>query len=258
MRDPKIIVITGGSSGIGAALAEYYAAPGVTLGLLGRSAERLAAVAAACAAKGAAVETAIVEVTNREAMAQWLAAFDDAHAIDLLVANAGISGGSGSIHGEGPEQLRRIMAVNVDGVFNTVQPVIPRMVARGRGQIALMASLAGFRGLPSAPAYSTSKAAVKVYGEALRGWLGKSGVEVSTLCPGYIRTPMTDRNPFPMPFLMEPQRAAALIARGLKRNAPRIAFPLPLYAAMWVASHLLPLRLTDAIFARLPSKPAMR
>lgn len=259
MQYPRNIVITGASSGIGAALAIYYAAPGVWLGLTGRDQDRLQAVADACRAKGAEAETVRIDVTDREKLAAWLEAADAARPVDLLIANAGISGGSGggTIHGELPDQVRRILSVNVDGVVNTVTPLLSRMTARGRGQIAIMASLAGFRGLPSAPAYSTSKAAVKAYGEALRGWLGKSGVGVSVICPGYIRTPLTENNPFPMPFLMSPERAAGIIARGIARNRARIAFPWQLYYPMLLVSNFLPPWVTDPLFARLPAKPAV-
>ena len=191
------------------------------------------------------------------AVAAWLTEADGARGLDLLIANAGVSGGSGgTIHGEESRQVRHIMAVNVDGMLNTVLPVIPRMAARHRGQIAIMSSLAGFRGLPSAPAYSASKAAMRFYGEGLRGWLGRQGVEVSVICPGYIATRMTRGNPFPMPFLMSAEKAACIIARGLRRNRGRIAFPWQLYLPMWVVSNLLPMALTDHLFARLPAKPA--
>ncbi|MGB1539781.1 MAG: SDR family NAD(P)-dependent oxidoreductase, partial [Rickettsiales bacterium] len=123
----------------------------------------------------------------------------------------------------------------------------------GKGQIAVMSSLAGMRGLPSAPAYSASKAAVKAFGEALRGELGKKGVQVSVICPGYIKTPLTDVNTFPMPFIMSAERAAERIQKGLVRNKPRIAFPLRLYLPLWFASCLSP-HLTDRFFAALPSK----
>lgn len=243
----KTIVITGASSGIGAGLAQEYATNGVHLGLLGRNSERLGEVTAMCEAQGATVQTASIDVTDREAMDDWLHTFDEKTPIDLLVANAGISGGSSG------DETHRIFAVNVDGVLNTVLPVIPLMTARKRGQIALVSSLAGIRGLPSAPAYSASKATVRSYGEALRGQLGKQGVKVSVICPGYVKTPLTDVNTFPMPFIMSPQKAAQIIRNGLARNRSRIAFPWPLYVPLWFLS-CLSTALTDWLFARLPEK----
>jgi short-subunit dehydrogenase len=127
------------------------------------------------------------------------------------------------------------------------------MTARGHGQIALMASLAAFHGFPGAPAYCASKAAVRVWGEALRGEYAAKGVGVSVICPGYVKTPMTDANDFPMPFLMSPERAASIIMRGLARNKARIAFPWPMYAAIRLIAALPP-GLTDPLFARLPKK----
>lgn len=247
----KTIVITGASSGIGAALAKEYAAQGVHLGLLARNAEKLAEVRAACEAQGATVLSASIDVTNREAMHGWLGAFDEKTPIDLLVANAGISGGSGG--GNEPEQTYRIFATNIDGVLHTVLPVAPRMAARKTGQIALVSSLAGIRGLPSAPAYSASKAAVRSYGEALRGKLGKQGVKVNVICPGYVKTPLTDVNTFPMPFIMSAENAARIIRNGLERNRSRIAFPWQLYVPLWFVS-CLSTALTDWLFARLPEK----
>lgn len=252
MRDPKHILITGASSGLGAELARTYAAPGITLALTGRDAARLEAVAEQCRAQGATVETAVLDVTDAAALEGWMLARDDALPIDLVLANAGISAGTGG-DTEPVEQVRRIFEVNVDGVMNTVLPLIPRMQARRRGQIALMASLAGFRGFPGAPAYCGSKAAVKIYGEGLRGVLAGSGVEVSVICPGYVRTPMTDRNGFPMPFLMDADKAARLIRDRLARNKARIAFPWPMLAAVWLLQALPP-GLIDPLMRVLPSK----
>ncbi len=252
MENRTSILITGASSGLGAALAEAYAAPGVRLALGGRDAERLDAVAASCRSAGAEVEVAVVDVVDAEATARWVETADDRRALDLVIANAGISAGSRST-GESAEQVRRILSVNVDGMVSTVLPAIPRMVGRGRGQIAMMASLAGYRGLPGAPAYCASKAAVKVFGEALRGELAGKGVGVSVICPGYIDTPMTQRNRFPMPFLMDAPSAARLIKRRLARNKARIAFPWPMAAAVWLLQALPPGAI-DRLLARLPRK----
>ncbi|MFQ5957755.1 MAG: SDR family NAD(P)-dependent oxidoreductase [Alphaproteobacteria bacterium] len=251
MQRPKSILITGASSGIGAALAAAYAAPGVTLALTGRNEDRLAAIAEHCRGSGAETVTAALDVTDARALADWIAEVDARAPLELVIANAGISGGTGG--GEGEAQARRIFAVNVDGVLNTLLPVIPRMQARGRGQVALMSSLAAFRGFPGAPAYCASKALVKTWGEALRGTLGREGVAVSVICPGFVRTPMTDINPYPMPMLMDAKATAALIKRRLARNHGRIAFPWPMYALVWFFGALPPV-LTDPLFARLPEK----
>jgi short-subunit dehydrogenase len=169
-----------------------------------------------------------------------------------VIANAGISGGGLEARADA-EQTRRMLAVNVEGMLNTVEPALAPMLARRRGQIALMSSLAGFRGMPSAPAYCASKAAVRVYGEALRARLRGSGVSVSVVCPGFVRTPLTAGNPFPMPLLMEPERAAARIRTGLERKRPQIAFPWPMHLAVRLLAALPP-KLADRWLARLPAK----
>jgi short-subunit dehydrogenase len=249
---PRAILITGASSGIGAALARHYARPGVRLFLSGRDAARLAEEAARCMAQGAAVEQRIIDTTAREAMAAWLAACDEAAPLDLVIANAGISGGTrDSVEDEA--QVRQIFAANVEGVFNTVLPLVPRMVARRRGQIALMSSIAAFRGFPGAPAYAASKAAVRVWGEGLRGDLKAYGVGVSVICPGFVVSRMTATNRYPMPFLMSAERAAAIITRGLARNRGRIAFPWPTYALAWLLGAVPP-SWFDPLLTRLPRK----
>lgn len=254
MRDPGTVLITGASSGIGAALARHYAAPGVTLVLTGRDLDRLDVVADACDARGAEVRSATVDVTDRAFMADWIAGVDARTPVDLVVANAGISAGSGAGAGD-DEQARRIFATNLDGVLNTIHPLIPAMRGRRRGQIALMSSLASFRGMPGAAAYCASKAAVRVYGEALRGELAGDGIGVSVICPGFVRTPLTAVNTFRMPFLMDADRAARIIAGGLARNRGRIAFPWPTYSGAWILGSLAP-GLTDRLLARAPRKPA--
>lgn len=254
MKDPRSILITGASSGLGAALAAAYAAPGVALALTGRNEARLEATAERCRGNGADVTAAALDVADAGALGGWIVEVDERGPLDLVIANAGISGGTAG--GEGEEQVRSIFAVNLDGAMNTVLPVIPRMQARRRGQIALMSSLAAFRGLPGSPAYCGSKAAVKTWGEALRGALKRDGIEVSVICPGFVRTPMTDVNPYTMPMLMDAAAAAGLIKRRLARNHGRIAFPWPMYALVWFLGTLPP-ALTDPLFARLPEKSSL-
>lgn len=252
MRNPRHVLITGATSGIGAALARSYAVPGRHLTLNGRNSERLAQVAALCRASGAVVRELVLDVADRDAATAKLLEVDGEDPVDLLIANAGISGGT---HGgsESADQVRAIFATNVDGVLNTVLPLLPRMEARRRGQIALMASLAGHRGFPGAPAYCGSKAAIKVWGEGLRGQMAAVGVEVTVIMPGYIETPMTDANDFPMPLMMSADRAAALIHDRLARNPARIAFPWPTAVTAWLLGALSP-RLTDPLLRRLPKK----
>ena len=249
---PTSILITGASGGIGAALALAYARPGVRLALTGRDQARLAGVAGACREASAEPRTEVLDVRERARLAAWVAEVDRAAPLDLVIANAGISAGTGG-GGETEAQARRIVATNFDGVLNTVLPAIACMRPRGRGQVAIMSSLAAFRGFPGAPAYCASKAAVRVWGEALRGALHDTGIGVSVICPGYVRSPMTAVNDFHMPLLMDAERAARIIRRGLARDRPRIAFPWRLYAAVWLISALPP-RITDPLLRRLPKK----
>jgi short-subunit dehydrogenase len=251
-KKPSHILITGASSGLGEALALYYAAPGVRLALSGRNKSRLEEVARQCEGKGAAVASAVLDATDRSAMEKWIQDTDAFMPLDLVIANAGISGGTGN-EGEPFDQAREIFRVNLDGVLNTLSPVLPLMVQRHSGQVAIISSLAGFRGFPGAPAYSASKGAVRFYGEALRGALWHTGVKVNVVCPGFVRTRMTDSNGFKMPFLMDVDKAAALIANGLSKDKSRIAFPWPLHFGVWFLS-ILPDRICQEIVKRLPAK----
>lgn len=249
---PRSILITGASSGIGAALAEAYAAPGVFLALGGRSAERLETVAAKCRAKGAEVETRAVDVADRAAMSDWVGGTDDAHPLDLVIANAGISRGTAGSDGNA-EKDREIFAVNVAGVLNTLDPVLPGMRARRRGHIAIMSSVAGFHGLPDTAAYAASKAAVRVYGEGLRASLYRDGIAVSVICPGWVESALTAVNKFPMPFMMTAPKAARIIQRGLARNKARIAFPFPMAFATWLLA-AMPAAWSDHAVRRAPRR----
>lgn len=234
------MLITGASSGIGAALAVALAAPGRRLDLGGRNVERLAAVADRCVSAGAEVAAASVDLRDGGALRSWIAATPPP---DLLIANAGVSGGSAA--------SAEIIAVNLQAVIDTIEAILPSMQAGS--QIALMSSLAGFNGMPSAPVYCASKAAVRFYGDALRARLRSRGIAVSTICPGFVATPLTERNPFPMPLLMTPDRAAERILRGLARRRATIAFPRRLYLLARLIA-LLPRAITDSLLARVPSK----
>tara|TARA_R110000787_G_scaffold137458_19_gene250692 strand:- start:25363 stop:26145 length:783 start_codon:yes stop_codon:yes gene_type:complete len=249
---PASILITGASSGIGEALACAYAAPDVRLFLSGRDPERLEQVASRCRESGSMVDAAVIDVTDREAMDRWISASDDVRPLDLVIANAGISGGSGS-GTETTAIMRRIMDVNVGGVLNTIDLPLRRMAERGQGQIALVASLAGYRGLPSAPAYSASKAAVRALGGGLRPVYATRNVRVNVICPGFVVSRITDSNSFPMPMLMPADKAAKIIRSGLGRNQATIAFPWPMAFSSWLLG-ALPGWAAAPVLRRMPAK----
>jgi len=231
MKHPRSILITGASSGIGAALAKAYAAPGVSLALTGRHAARLEDVAIACRAAGAETETAVLEISEAEPLTAWITAVDRRRPLDLVIANAGMTGSdSGATGPETLAEVQRMMAVNFAGVANTIHAVIPSMRERGRGQLALVSSLASLRGLPYSPAYCASKAAVRVYGEALRARLRRDGIAVSVILPGFVDTRLSRHVDGPKPLMISPERAAGIIRRGLACERGVIAFPLLLNA----------------------------
>ncbi len=238
MKTFSSIVITGASSGIGEALALDYAVPGAALALTGRDAARLDAVAAACRAKGATVVADTIDVTDRDRLLPWLTEFDEAHPVDLVIANAGISIDKDNSSLDDFSIIRKTLDVNINGVLNTVEPLLPRMMERKRGQIGIVSSLAGFIGLPYSASYNASKAAVRVWGESIRYVVKKDGIGVSVICPGFVVSRITAEAPFPMPFLMTSAQASKIIRRGLAANRPRIAFPIGTKAAVWFGTTL--------------------
>ena len=187
---PRSILITGASSGIGSALARHYAAPGVTLFLGGRDPERLETVAADCIGKGATVHTHPGDVTDAEAMRQWVVESDTEAPLNLVVANAGLAFGATDLAGLHAAAMESF-AVNVAGIFNVIHPAIERMGLRGPkvpdGQIAIMSSIMGYVGVARSPAYSYSKGTARLYGQALRGALRKTGIGVSAVSYTHLR-----------------------------------------------------------------------
>ena len=251
-KEPRSIVITGAGRGIGAALARVYAGPGATLLLIGRDAGRLGEVAAECRAKGATVETASIDVTETDALAAALLAFDAAHPVDLLIANAGVSGGlEAGRRAESFETARRQLRINLEGAIATATPLIEPMRARKGGQIALMSSLAALQPIGDTPAYSASKAGILVWGEALGDFLAPDGVGVSVICPGFVTSDMSARYGGPKPFEMSADEAAALIRRKLAKGCAVIAFPWQVLAAIRFG-RIVPRALRRFFLSRVP------
>lgn len=253
---PRHIVITGASSGIGSALALAYAAPGTVLGLTGRDPIRLEASADACRARGAAVQTGCVDVRDAEAVKAWLDAFDRAHPIDLLIANAGVA--STLANARDWEDLARTMRVvdtNFYGAMHTVLPVIDRMRARGRGQIAMVASLMALRGMAISPAYCASKAAIKSWADSVRPLLKRDGIALSVVLPGFVKTAMSDEFPAEKALMWSAGKAAEHIRAKLEERRVEIAFPFLLNFGTRLLP-LLPIPVADFILDKLSYLPA--
>lgn len=224
---PRSILITGASSGIGEALALHYAASGITLFLGGRNEKRLNAVAEACREKGATGSIWIGDVTDAVGIKAWITECDAQAPLNLVIANAGVSVGARTVEDLHPAATRAF-AANVSGVFNTVHPAVELMAARPRpvkdGQIAIMSSVMGYAGTARSPAYSSSKAAIKAYGQGLRGALRAMGIGVTVICPGYIRTSMVAMNAS-LPFMIDVEQATRTIDKAIARNKARVTFP---------------------------------
>lgn len=251
-KNPKTIFITGASSGIGRALAKAYAEKGIQLFLCGRNPTRLQETADMCTERGADVHTFNFDVTDPKAAELALTEAQKIKPIELLIANAGVSGGVLGMP-ETSAATRHIMQTNVGGVVNTVLPAIQIFKKQHRGQIAIVSSLAGYRGMAGCPAYSASKACVKAWGEGLRGLLKKDNINVTVICPGFIETPLTDKNQFKMPFIMKSDKAAGLIKKRLKKNPAIIAFPHVMVLGAWIGS-ALPSFIIGPILGVLPKK----
>ena len=227
---PRSIVVTGASSGLGAAIAVNYAAPSVTLFLLGRDPVRLAHVAAAVRARGATAVPAVIDVRDGPAMRDFLLASDATVEIDLVGAAAGINvAPEATDDGRDPEAA--VFDVNVRGALNAFHPLLPAMRRRGRGQIALVSSLTAIAPQADGVAYSASKAALLAYGLAARDAWRADGIRVNTICPGFVDTPMAASYRGWKPFMIDAETAARHVRRGLERDHGIIAFPRVLFVA---------------------------
>lgn len=221
---PGVIWITGASMGIGAYLARRAAAAGWTVAVSARSEDKLEALAAEPIAQGR-IHPYRLDVLDQAANSDVVDRIEaDLGRIDIAVLNAGTHADMPAAEFDA-EAAGRVFDLNLKGLANGLEPLLKRFLERGRGHIALTASVAGYRGLPRAAAYCASKAGTIALAESLAAEIGHKGVKVQVICPGFVRTPLTDKNEFPMPFLMEPADAAERIWTGLHGNGFEIAFP---------------------------------
>jgi short-subunit dehydrogenase len=246
------VFITGASSGIGTALAREYAARGAALGLTARRREALEQLAGELN-----TSVAVYPLDVRDAAALRAAATDFVKRFgvpDVVIANAGVSSGALTEEVDDLPVFQEIFDINVMGIVNTFHPFITGMRDRCSGTLVGIASVAGFRGVPGATAYSASKAAAISYLEGLRVELHGSGVSVITICPGYIRTPMTAKNPYPMPFILDVEDAARRFARVIDRKKSFATVPWQM-AAVGFFLRRLPNWLYDPVFSKAGRKP---
>ncbi|MDZ4218561.1 MAG: SDR family oxidoreductase [Methylobacter sp.] len=251
-QKPVSIVITGASGGLGLAFARHYLTSGATVAAFARRSEPLQALAAEFPGK---VFPYTVDVRNALAVQQAAEDFMTRAGVpDIVIANAGVSVGTLTEYAEDLDAFQQVMDINVMGMVKTFQPFVAAMRDAKRGTLVGVASVAGLRGLPGASAYSASKAAAISYLESLRVELHDSGVQVVTLCPGYIKTPMTAVNPYPMPFILEADEAARRMARAIRQGRSLAVIPWP----MTLVGHVLqwlPNWLYDRLFSKAPHKP---
>jgi len=251
----KTVVITGASSGLGLALARHYLERGATVAAFARRGELLQMLSAEFPGK---VFCYALDVRDVPAVQNAANDFITRAGVpDVVIANAGVSTGTLTEYAEDLDAFQQVMDINVSGIVKTFQPFIAAMRDAQRGTLVGIASVAGFRGLPGASAYSASKAATISYLESLRVELHGSGVKVVTICPGYIKTPMTDINPYPMPFILDAGEAARRMARAIERQTSFTVIPWQMGMVGRVLK-CMPRWLYDRLFAKAPHKPRGR
>lgn len=250
MADRKVCFITGASSGLGEGLALRLAREGYAIGLSARRKELLEEVAGRIREAGGTAGVYSCDVGQQDQVQSAVRACEEELGpVDLLIANAGISITTGALAFDVPA-IERVLRINLLGAIYATDAVLPGMLERNRGQIVAVSSVAGFNGLPMTAAYSASKGGMINFFESLRLDLLKTGVAVTVISPGFVKSPMTDRNLHPMPFLMELDPAVDLMVRAIKKRKKNLAFPWQLAGLAWVA-RVFPRSLYDRIAGRL-------
>lgn len=252
----SVCVVSGASSGLGRALAVELGRQGARVGLMARRADKLDEVAAEVRQAGSEALPLVADITDFAAVERGVRqAADHWGRLDLVIANAGVQHFGPPVELR-PEQIHEMVSVNLLGAIWLVQAALPVMLRQGRGRIVGISSLAGFIGLPRDAIYCATKAGLHRYLEAIRVGYGGQGVGVTTVYPGFIRTPMTAHHKRPMPFLVEADAAARLILDGVRRGRSRLAFPRPTTALIRLGQ-LMPRGLRERILRRLARRSGM-
>ncbi len=246
----KNVFLTGASSGIGEAIAIALAKKGATLGLLARRKELLDKLKRECEKAGGTARVFACDVTNEDAVQAAVDEFiHEFEHIDVLIANAGIGGNNKETRSLQPLAVKKVIDINLLGAVNSVHAVLPQMLKRGRGHLVAISSLAGFRGLPKSAAYSASKAAMTAFFESVRLDVKYSGIDVTIIQPGFIRTPLTAGREARMPFLMQLDDAVPLFIRAIEKKKKFAAFPWQLATVVRLGK-IMPAWLYDRIASR--------
>ena len=226
----RTVFITGASSGLGRGLSLHYAKQGATVFAAARRKDELSKLSAE--AQGGAIVPVPLDVQDSEALVRAIRRAEEeaGGALDLVIANAGIGQPTPARKMEW-QLVKRIMDVNVTAACVTLAAALPKMIERNSGQVVAVSSLAAFRGLPGNSSYCASKAALHTFMESVRVDLRATKVRATTIYPGFVKTEMTAKNKFPMPFLMELETAVRVMSRGIARGARTVSFPLPMSAA---------------------------